>query len=78
VSLGCSPRATLGLVQAGKASALLSGRTFMVPEDLRNVAPFVLSHRLMLTADAETDPRAREQIIDDALAKVSYRRGQRA
>jgi MoxR-like ATPase len=77
VSLGCSPRATLGLVQAGKASALLGGRTFLVPEDIRNVAPFVLSHRLVLTADAETDPRAREQIIDEALAKVSYRRGAR-
>jgi MoxR-like ATPase len=78
VALGASPRATLGLVQAGKASALLAGRTFLVPEDLRNVASFVLSHRLVLTADAETDPRAREQIIDEALARVSYRRGQRA
>ncbi len=78
VSLGASPRATLGLVGAGKASALLAGRTFLVPEDLRNVASFVLSHRLVLTADAETDPRAREQIIDEALARVSYRRGQRA
>jgi MoxR-like ATPase len=78
VALGASPRATLGLVQAGKACALLAGRTFLVPEDLRNVASFVLSHRLVLTADAETDPRAREQIIDEALARVSYRRGQRA
>ncbi len=77
VALGASPRATLGLVGAGKASALLAGRTFLVPEDLRNVASFVLSHRLVLTADAETDPRAREQIIDEALARVSYRRGQR-
>ena len=77
VALGASPRATLGLVQAGKAAALLAGRTFLVPEDLRNVASFVLSHRLVLTADAETDPRAREQIIDEALARVSYRRGQR-
>ncbi len=77
VALGASPRATLGLVGAGKASALLAGRTFLVPEDLRNVASFVLSHRLVLTADAETDPRAREQIIDEALARVSYRRGAR-
>ena len=78
VALGASPRATLGLVQAAKAHALLAGRTYMVPEDIRAVAPSVLAHRLVLVADVEADARAREQIIEETLQKVGYRRGFRA
>jgi MoxR-like ATPase len=78
VALGASPRATLALVQAAKAWALLSGRPFIVPVDLRAVAPSVLAHRLVLTADTEPDAKAREQVVDEALAKVGYRRGVRA
>ncbi len=78
VALGASPRATLGLVQAAKAHALLAARTYVIPEDIRAVAPSVLAHRLVLVADVEADNRARESIIDEALAKVGYRRGFRA
>jgi MoxR-like ATPase len=78
VALGCSPRATLGLVQAAKASALVGGRTFVTPDDIRSIAPDVLVHRLVLTADAEVEPKARERVIEEALASVSYRRGTRA
>jgi MoxR-like ATPase len=78
VALGCSPRATLGLVQAAKACALVAGRTFVTPDDVRAVAPGVLAHRLVLTADAEVEPKARGRVIDEALSSVSYRRGARA
>jgi MoxR-like ATPase len=78
VALGASPRATLGLIQAAKAHALLAARTFVVPEDIRAVAPSVLSHRLVLVADAEGDARVRDAIVDEALNKVGYRRGFRA
>ncbi len=78
VALGASPRATLGLVQAAKAWALLSGRPFVAPDDMRAVAPGVLAHRLILSADAESDPKARDRVIDEALSAVSYRRGMRA
>jgi MoxR-like ATPase len=78
VSLGASPRATLGLVQAAKAYALLSARTYVVPEDFRAMAPPVLAHRLVLVQDIEPDARAREQIVEEALQKVAYRRGFRA
>jgi MoxR-like ATPase len=74
VALGCSPRATLGLVQAAKACALVAGRTFVTPDDIRAVAPSVLAHRLVLTADAEGDPKARARVIDEALKSVGYRR----
>jgi MoxR-like ATPase len=78
VALGASPRATLGLVQAGKAHAVLAGRNYVVPEDLRAVAVAVLAHRLVLSAEIESDARAREAIVDEALGKVGYRRGFRA
>jgi MoxR-like ATPase len=78
VALGASPRASLALVQAAKAHALLAGRHYMVPEDMRAVAPAVLGHRLVLVADVEADSRAREAVVDEAIAKVGYRRGFRA
>jgi MoxR-like ATPase len=78
VALGASPRATLGLVQAAKAHALLAARTYVIPEDIRAVAPAVLGHRLVLVADVEADNRVRDAIIDEALTKVGYRRGFRA
>jgi MoxR-like ATPase len=78
VALGASPRASLGLVQAAKAYAMIGGRPFVAPDDIRAVAPSVLAHRLVLTADAEADPKARERLIEEALSKVGYRRGMRA
>jgi MoxR-like ATPase len=78
VALGCSPRATLGLVQAAKACALAAGRPYVTPDDLRTVAPNVLAHRLVMTAEVETEPKAQERIIDEALTTISYRRGVRA
>jgi MoxR-like ATPase len=78
VALGASPRATLGLIQAAKAYALLGARTYVVPEDVRAIAASVLGHRLVLIADAEADARARDQIVEEALQKVGYRRGFRA
>jgi MoxR-like ATPase len=75
VALGCSPRATLGLVQAAKAAALVAGRAFVTPDDIRAIAPSVLAHRLILTADVEADSKAQERVIEEALTSTSYRRG---
>jgi len=78
VTLGCSPRATLGLMQASKAIALMEGRPFVTPEDIRAVAPSVLAHRLVLAGELEGKPDARRLIIEEALSKISYRRSVRA
>jgi MoxR-like ATPase len=78
VALGASPRATLALVQAAKAWAMIGGRPFVAPDDVRAVAQSVLAHRLVMTADAEAEPKARERVVDEALTKVGYRRGMRA
>jgi MoxR-like ATPase len=77
VLLGCSPRATLGLVQASKAAAVIGGRPFVTPDDLRGVALSVLSHRLVLVPEADGDAKARDTVIEDAIQRVPYRRAVR-
>lgn len=74
VALGASPRASLALLQAAKGWALLNGRPFVVPDDLRALAPAVIGHRLVLTADVDNEAKVRQAVIDEALAKVGYRR----
>ena len=55
VFLGASPRASVAMLQASKAYALLQGRDFITPDDVRQVAPSILHHRLILTAEAEME-----------------------
>lgn len=55
VYLGASPRASIALLQVSKAFALLQGRDFVTPDDIKTVAPYVLQHRLLLTAEAEME-----------------------
>jgi MoxR-like ATPase len=74
VVLGASPRASLGLLRAAKSLAVLAGRPFVTPDDLRFLAGPVLAHRLILVPELESDPKARASIIDEATTKVSYRR----
>ena len=73
VVLGSSPRASLGLLRAAKASAVLAGRGFVTPDDVRAVASPVLAHRLIVVPELEGDSRARTAIVEEAVAKVSYR-----
>jgi MoxR-like ATPase len=77
VLLGASPRATLGLVHAAKSAAVIAGRPFITPDDVRGVASAVLSHRLVLVPEAEGDHRARDAIVDEAVQRVAYRRAVR-
>ncbi|MBL8742086.1 MAG: AAA family ATPase [Myxococcales bacterium] len=77
IVLGASPRATLGLIQAAKSAALLAGRAFVTPDDVRGVAHSVLSHRIVLTPEMEGDPKARDGLIDEALQRIGYRRAAR-
>ena len=77
VVLGASPRASLGLLRAAKSHAVLAGRPFVTPDDVRFVAAPVLSHRLIMIPELEGDARARQVLVDEALAKVSYRRAVR-
>ena len=55
IYLGASPRASVAILQSSKAYALLQGRDFITPEDIKFVAPYILQHRLILTAEAEME-----------------------
>jgi MoxR-like ATPase len=73
VALGASPRASLQLVNAAKARALLGGRDFVLPDDVKVLAPFVLAHRVLLTPDAEMEGAVSESVVREALERVPYR-----
>ena len=68
VVLGASPRATLGLHRAAQAWALLAGREFVTPDDVKTVVAPVLTHRLMLTHQAAFSGRSAGQVVADILA----------
>jgi MoxR-like ATPase len=69
VRLGASPRATLQLVRAARAQAALSGRGFVVPDDVQAVAVPVLAHRLLLTPDALASRRSAVDIVRSLLGR---------
>ena len=73
VALGASPRASLQLVNAAKARALLGGRDFVLPDDVKYLAPYVLAHRVMMSPDAELEGLGTESIVKEALDRVPYR-----
>jgi MoxR-like ATPase len=70
LQFGVSPRATLGLVAAARALALLRGRGYVLPGDVTDVAPDVLAHRLVLNYDALADAVPPRSLVDRVLAAV--------
>jgi MoxR-like ATPase len=70
LQFGVSPRATLGLVAAGRALALLRGRGYVLPGDITDVAPDVLAHRLVLGYDALADGVPPRALVERILAAV--------
>jgi MoxR-like ATPase len=73
VALGASPRASLQLTAAAKARALLNGRDYVLPDDVKHLAPYVLAHRVMMTPDAEMEGFGAEAVVREALDRVPYR-----
>lgn len=72
VALGASPRASLTLILAAKAAAVLQGRDYVAPDDIRSVARPVLAHRLVLTPDHEGDETLRQRILSELLERIPY------
>jgi MoxR-like ATPase len=70
VAYGASPRATLGIVSAARALALVRGRDYVLPQDVLDVAPDVLRHRLVLSYDAVADSVPVDHIVGRVLATV--------
>ena len=69
-ALGASPRASIYLIEAARARALLEHRDHTLPEDVKAVAPLVLQHRLMLSYEAEAEGVTAQALVRDLLAKV--------
>ena len=70
IQIGCSPRATLGLVAAARALALIHGRDYVLPTDVQAVAKDVMAHRIVLGFDAVADNIAPSQVIERIVAMV--------
>ena len=70
VQFGASPRASIALHRAAKAVAYLSGRDYVLPEDIKDVAADVFNHRILLTYEAEADGVRTQDLIDAILGKV--------
>ena len=68
--LGASPRATLHLVRAAKAAAAISGRDYVVPDDVQELAVQVLGHRLLPTVEASMGGRTPEAALRQVVAGV--------
>ena len=70
VFLGASPRASVAMLNASKAYALLMGRDFVTPEDIKFVTPPILQHRLVLTAEAEMEGFTAQKVAQRLMDKV--------
>jgi MoxR-like ATPase len=70
ISYGGSPRASISLAAAARVNAFLNHRGYVVPEDVRTVAPDVLRHRIGLTYEAEAEGVTQEDIVRQVLNNV--------
>jgi MoxR-like ATPase len=70
VTYGVSPRASINLVAAARALALLRGRHYVLPEDVRTIAPDVLRHRLVLSYEALGDDVGPDEVVDAVLERI--------
>jgi len=68
--LGASPRASLALFRAARALAAVSGRDFVLPDDVKMLAPYVLPHRLILSTQARLRGRGVDELLAEILARV--------
>ena len=71
IEFGASPRASIWLMRTAKANALLDGRGFIIPEDVKSVAHEVLRHRIILTFEAEANGITSDKVIDFVLEKIN-------
>lgn len=70
-SCGASPRGSIALISLARASALLRGRTYVVPDDIKYLAPYVLAHRIILTHEAKVSGRSAQSVITSILDSVA-------
>ncbi len=72
--LGASPRASLAILRASKVMALMSGRDFVIPDDIQYVVPDILNHRVILNPDAEMAGETTHQVLHDIIKEIEVPR----
>ncbi len=72
--LGASPRASLSLLNAARARAAMQGRDFITPEDIREMAPPILRHRIILTPEKEMEGLSPDEVVEQLLRSVEIPR----
>lgn len=72
--LGASPRASIGIMTAAKAFAAMNGRDFVTPEDIKDVAPHILRHRILLTPEKEMEGSSTTDIVRQIVEKIEVPR----
>jgi MoxR-like ATPase len=70
ISYGGSPRASINMAHAAKAMAMLHKRAYVIPDDVKQIAPDILRHRIGLTYEAEAEEITAEKVIDEILKKI--------
>jgi len=70
IEFGASPRATIFLARAAKAHAYISGRAYVIPDDIKAIGRDVLRHRIILTYEAEAEALSSEDIINRILDEI--------
>lgn len=74
IFLGASPRAGLAMMRAGKVTAMLQNRDFVIPDDVQYVAPYILNHRMILSPTAEMEGYSTQDVISEILKTVEVPR----
>ncbi|GLR16632.1 AAA family ATPase [Portibacter lacus] len=74
IYVGASPRASLALLNAGKAHAILNGRDFVTPEDILRISPYVLNHRITLTPEKEMEGTTSNKVIEQLIKGIEIPR----
>jgi MoxR-like ATPase len=75
VYLGASPRGSLGLIACARANAATEGRHYVIPDDVKTLAPAVLRHRLVLNPDAELEGTTADHVVTSILSEVPVPKG---
>ena len=70
VALGASPRGSLALYKTGQALAALRGRDYVIPDDVKSLAPLTLSHRLIIKPESQLRGRTAEAVLNEILEQT--------
>ena len=72
--LGASPRASINIMNSAKSFAAMKGRDFVTPDDIKEIVPHVLKHRIILTPEKEMEGKTSTDIIEEIISNVEVPR----